>query len=1628
MIEHQSNILPSDEQPKSKKKVRRKRSIAHRLFIWFNVLLFYVFALSVILLVVIQLPPVQQYTINKVTSFLSEEWKTQVTIGRFSLSYVDDIVLEDVYIEDQQHDTLLYANNLKVSIHPNLFEISNGNILINSISLSDAIFHLRHRKGQADNNLQFIIDYFSPKKKSSQPKQTIQLGLKSVHLQDVTYINEDAKSGTNMTAKVKNGTLAFRKFDLKNKKIDLSSIKIQQPFFDLQKYNRDTMQAKKVVVNNNTVQTKDTSTTWDIRVKKLMVSEGYFAFDNFRNERIRTSPTDKIDYRHLKIHDIEIDIDTLKLQHGAFTGQVNQLSADTKIGFNLKKLSANHVFVSDTITKLYGLDLESEKSHVGDTMIFEYNHYADFEDFNNNVRMTAIINKAEVALKDIMFFGNGLYGIDFFSHNINTQIVMDGNVSGTVNKLRGNDLNISFDNNTGMQGSFRSYNLGVKREELIDIEFDKLQANSASLRQLIPNLKLPENFNSLGNLIYSGRFSGFFDNFVTNGKLNTDLGDADLDMQLNLQHGKQAATYSGSISLYDFDLKKLTGDPNLGTLKMSAFVKKGSGLTAETAQAELNAKIDALTYKNYTYQHITLDGNLSKRLFNGNLKITDENVDLDFGGKIDYTADVPQFDFASNVKKINLKTLNFANQDLVMSANVDLKLRDISLNNMQGKATIQNLKILNGSKQHYTLDTVQLTSVINSPTDKVFNLKSAIGTATLAGQFNLAEVHKVFANYFAEHYPVLNQKIGLPHYDNINQEQHFSLSANITNSLNFTTLIDENLDTIKNLSVQGFVDNNSDTLQIGITTPYLKYKNIVLTDVFVNNTFKTSTGKDTFEVRKLQIGENAFGAIYLKGNLLHDTVQFNINVTNLSSLMDNANFEGELFIVDSSYQINFSQSNFKLFEDTWQIAEENYIRFGNKTFSTQNFILTNGDKRIALESVNDKGLLAKLDNLNISFINQIWAYKDLQFNGLVSAEAQVDDIMQLNGITAHATVDSLYINGDNFGKLSTTILMPTVKSQANIFLTIDNSTQRLAMRGFYIPPEADSAVSKRNTFLVDVGLQQYPARILKYFVHSGVSDIIGTFDANLKFSGKPELINVSGGGKVQNTSFTIDYLNTRYFIKNESFKVTNSLVDATNATIFDALGNTAKITGGITHNHLKNFGLNVRIVSPTFLCLNTTKEHNQPYYGYGIGAGDIYFSGDFARTNIDIEATTSKGSRLFIPIVSNQDTSAINFIKFKPKYTEASPKKNTSVQFKEKGLQVSMYLNVTDDAEVQLIFDERAGDIIKGRGNGNLQINIPRNGNLNMYGQYDIMEGEYLFTLMNVINKPFKVERGGNIRWNGNPFEAIIDLNASYRGLSTSMSNFLIEYLSTDELRAEAKKSTPVDLQMHLTGELMQPNISFDISFPRLVGEVKNLAESKLRILKQDPNELNRQVFGLIVIGGFLPSSGSGFNNFGSVAGINTVTEFLSNQLSLYVTNILSDVFTEKGFIRNVNFDINYNVYDNTELTPTGTSIQTGNELQLGIKNNIINDRVTLILSGSINLNGTQNANSGSLTTGNFEIEIDLTEDRRIKLKPYYLYTQEALGNRNKGGVSLIYRREYESFNELSARIKSGLKSFFFGG
>jgi len=381
--------------------------------------------------------------------------------------------------------------------------------------------------------------------------------------------------------------------------------------------------------------------------------------------------------------------------------------------------------------------------------------------------------------------------------------------------------------------------------------------------------------------------------------------------------------------------------------------------------------------------------------------------------------------------------------------------------------------------------------------------------------------------------------------------------------------------------------------------------------------------------------------------------------------------------------------------------------------------------------------------------------------------------------------------------------------------------------------------------------------------------------------------------------------------------------------------------------------------------------------------------------NIDIHGVTNSNTIISIPLDIKSELTSSNYIKFvnkqKPidinQYEIDKPNENRRVENRSATFTMNFDLKVTPDAEVQIVFDPKIGDIIKGTGSsvGNLTMTM-EGGIFNMYGQYEIDQGQYLFTMKNIFNRKFTIKQGSTLSWNGNPLDANVNIEAAY-----PVSASIFPLLPINE---EYKKPVRVECLIYLTDKLMSPHIKFDINLPNATVETKNLLKGAL----VSDEEMSNQVLALLFAGIFIPANSTAGSAISYNAAGSNGLEFLSNQLSRMLSQFSKD------------FDIGFN-YKAGDLITT-------DQVALAMSTQLWGGGVTV--NGNVDVGGKPINSNSSNIVGEGNVEFRLSNNGKLRAKAFNR-SNETYGNTNDispytQGVGLSYKENFNTFGELLRR------------
>lgn len=1607
----------------------------------------------IVLYLVLQMPAVQNWLVRKVVAYLSSELNTTVQVRNINISFFDNLVLEGFYVQDLKGDTLLYAGELAAGLNTNVFTLFSSKLEFNEISLTKARFNIRRKAGEYHNNLQFILDYFDSGPKTPPKKPTpFRVRIQNLHLSDVEFLQDDEVRGQRMHFKLPSATIRVNNLDLPSKIVDVRSADIKGLSFALEESPSKPLPERAVPVAQaiasaiDTIENAQPKRPLRFSIGRFSLTDGRFSLDKYDAVPDYVLRPDVMDYEHLRVRDISLQADSIVFDDDlVFRGILKNLSAKEKSGFHLSHVEAERVVVCDTLVGLYNATLQTPGTSLGDTIALHYNTYRDFTRFPDKVRLDIQLDKgSKLRIGDISYFSEAVANNPFFIQNAEEVAEISGFIYDKVNNLKGRELDIKLDARTYMKGKFDGNNLtgSDPGPQIISLKFETLRSDFTTITRIIPGFSAPDYFYRLGQIGFSGHYDNFYGHdHILEGKLLTDLGEGVVDLKLDLSAGRDNAVYSGHINMANFDLATWTDNPDFGPTSFDIRIKEPSrGLTLKTLDASVVGKVDSVRFRNYNYQNISLNGNFKEYVFKGDLGVNDDNIRFDLKGNINLRDSVPLFDFSAKLSRLDLGALNLLDEDWVLSADIErIYLKARRIEDVVGEIELSDFMILQDREQTHRMDDLRFASGYRPDGTRFFSIRSDILDGDMNGYFDMPTLPNTLGQLFARQHPAFAEQIGLLP-DSTVLTDNFTMWLQVKDTKGFTRLFSDDLDTLRGVRATASVEARKGLTNVLLTAPSIKYGGVRMQDLYFKWTGEPDTSFYNLRIPTTTLsGKYELPPLRLDGFMTDEDLAFNFDAKDSSAIVESIHLNGLLNIVDSLWQLKFNASEIALFNTSWYMDDNNYIRFGKDVFEPYNFDLMSGNLRLSVEKHNDgRGLRLSMANFDVKFVNDFINDTTLNIKGRIAGfDVTIKELYQLQDIEANIDIDELFVKEKSYSSFYGFVRMPHIKAPLQWRFVTQKGIEQPTLRflGTWLPPGNEPQTIEFLQQRIDIVPGEVRARVVAdsfqlailETIVPGISKTAGRFNADATLFGTFDQVGVRGNAQILNGQFQMDYLGSLFHIKNQQVNLTEYRIWADSVEIWDATEkNMAIVNGGLIHNHFHDWSVacEVASVNNNFLVLNTLPDDNALYYGQGIGKFKAVFSGSFVRTNIVVDATTGKDTRLYIPITSASDAQGANFINYKPKrQAEDAEKETKSVKSNDDGLNIEMNLTITEDAEVQLIFDEKSGDIIKGRGEGDITLVMTRAGEFKMYGSYQIRRGEYLFTLLNWVNKPFNVLNGGTINWYGDPYGAQINLDATYEE-NTSLYNLLRDVIELIPNAAnEASKATRVVVTMHLKGDLMKPTISFDLDFPNISSQLRSLVENKVRLLRQDQNELNRQVFGLVVVGSFLPSNAGGFiqNSDYLASAFNTLTQVLSNQLSNYLSELAIEWFG--GAVSSIEFDIAYNEYQNA-LTDPGQTTQVGRELQLRLTSGFANDRVTVQFGSQFGLGQPGTAVQEGFLGEDVTVEIQLTENRQWRLKVYQRTEPDIAGGQRRAryGFGISFRKDYDSFSDMIAGATNWFK------
>jgi hypothetical protein len=695
--------------------------------------------------------------------------------------------------------------------------------------------------------------------------------------------------------------------------------------------------------------------------------------------------------------------------------------------------------------------------------------------------------------------------------------------------------------------------------------------------------------------------------------------------------------------------------------------------------------------------------------------------------------------------------------------------------------------------------------------------------------------------------------------------------------------------------------------------------------------------------------------------------------------------------------------------DKWAISPNNSITITRDNILANNFVLQKGDQQLSLQSQGEV-LNTGFSNFQLSTITAIMKSDSLLVNGSMNGTVAFRNILRQPVFTSDLTINDLSMKGDTIGNAA--IKVDNIQgNRYNTNATISGRGNDIALTGTFAPQgQNDIALD------LDLNVKQLQLSTMEGAFGEMIKNASGTVNGNITISGTTSQPKINGPLNFDKASFATKILGSQFKIDGEKINVTENGFQFDDFVIRDTANNEMKLNGTIETPNFVNYNFDFDLSATNFQVLNTTKKDNKIYYGKMVVTSNLHVGGTEATPDVDGNITVNQGTDLTVVIPQRQPSvvareGIVEFVDMDAPENDSLFLSYDSLNISQfKGMNILTNIEIRKEAVFNIVIDEANGDFINLQGEAVLSTGIDPSGKITLVGNYELEKGAYEITF-NFLHRRFDIQKGSRITWFNEPTKATLDVNAIYIA-NTPPIDLVQEQIaaSSQAIRNTYLQKLPFEVRMKMTGELMQPQLAFDIALPSdknygVSNDIVTQVESRLEQIRQDPGETNRQVFALLLLGRFV-----GQNPLASSSPMFSASSYARQSVSKLLTEQLNKLAA--GLFDGV--DLTFDVTSTDDYTTGDRRNRT--ELNIGLSKRLLNERLTVSVGSNFELEGPKNSSQkASNVIGNLEVKYSISRDGRYMIRFYRKNEYEGIvdGYIVETGLSFIISVDYNRFIEL---------------
>lgn len=1265
--------------------------------------------LFAILIVLLYVPPVQNFLRQEATAYASKATGMQITVRRIDLRFPLNLLVRGVEVV-QAPDTLLSLERLNVSVQ--MLPLFKGKVEVDDVTLEQVSVNSAHL--MKDMRIRGVLGRFvfqSHGVDLTNEQATIDRAeLSDTHLQlilnDTTTTPKDTTSAP------------------VNWQVDLHALKLKNVSFTMQ------LPADSLHLAAHVGEAEVKKASIDLKRQFYGLREFILSGTSLNYDTGKAHPAPGFDPTHIAVRDIRLGIDSV-LYHGrSINAVIRECSMNERSGLSITSLTGR-LFANDTLIRVPRLQLLTNHSEVN----FSGQTYWKLIDIPTTGRLTArfkaIIGKQDLILAFPSPAETSPGGKAFWEAYPERPLVVMAGTEGNLKEMQISRFSVDLPGAFTMSGGGELRNLtdSIARSAEVDLTMQTRNLNFLTgIAGMKPDgrLVIPDNMNLVARLGMDG--SQF------KAKLHVKEGTG----SLNLDGAFNAATevYAADLDIEALQLHNFLPKDSIYELSFSASARgKGVDVTSRRSSATLKASVDKLHYGRYHLSGIQLDGGLKNAVATAHLVSDNPLLQMIADAEYNLAHSYPDGKLTVDVTHLNLHEMGLAPHPLKhklafqFSAEArkervftHLTAGDMKLN-LSARAGVYPL--IKQSTQFVDVLMKQIHDKMLDHTELRESLPSAVFSFSAGRENPLAwylDTKKIS-------YHDMSVKFGSAPDWGINGKA--SIHALKIDTLQLDTLFFTVKQDTAAMKLRSGVIN-------GPKNPQLSFKAELIGEVRTDDAGFTLRYENAAGETGVLLGFNA-RPMYGGGGK-GDGVAFTLTPE-------------EPIIAFRKFRFTDKRNWIYLHKNMRMYANVDLIGPDAMGFHLQS---------IQGDSTSLQNMDIGIQRIRLDEVSSVLPYFPA-LSGLLSAEAHYVQKETSLEVSAEATIDELTYERQRLGDITlgaTWLPGEQGKQYVNTYLTHDNVEILLADGALY--PRA----SGKDSIEVNATLEHFPMQIANAFVPDQMVTLTGDVDGDLHVTGDTDRPLLNGQLVLDSVSVFARQAGARFTFDSRPVPVKNSRIHFDKFAIFTTSTNPFTIDGYVDFRDLNRPLANLDLHAENYTLLNAKRTKESLLYGKVLVDFQSTVRGPLSelvmRGNVNLLSSTDVTYVYTDSPLSVQDrlSDLVTFTSFSDTTTQA---KDEIPTVSLGGL--DMIMNVQIEPSVQLKIDLNAdrSNRVELQGGGNLSLQYTPQGDLTLSGRYTLSGGLLKYSLPVVPLKDFSINNGSYVEWTGNPMDPLLNFTATER-------------------------------------------------------------------------------------------------------------------------------------------------------------------------------------------------------------------------------------------------------------------------